>query len=66
MYIYIIQANHDAMAFLKSELSIQEFLRKIKQTKSSLTYANYLKTLKILFRDFLKQPELIQDFKFPK
>jgi hypothetical protein len=55
-----------AETFFRSELSIQEFLRKIKQTKSSSTYANYLKTLKILFRDFLKKPELIQDFRFPK
>jgi len=52
--------------FYKSELSVQEFLHKIKQTKSLSTYAYYLKTLNILFRDFLKQPELIQDFRFPK
>ncbi len=38
----------------------------IKQTKSASTYANYLKTFKVYYRDFLKQPEIIQDYKFPK
>jgi integrase len=38
----------------------------IKQTKSVSSYANYLKTFKVYYRDFLKQPEIIQDYKFPK
>ncbi len=54
-----------AKTSIKSGLSINDFLVNIKQTKSISTYANYLKTLKILYRNYLKQPELIQDFKFP-
>ncbi len=38
----------------------------IKQTKSASTYANYLKTLKILYRDYLKQPEPIEGYQFPR
>lgn len=38
----------------------------IKQTKSVSSYANYLITFKIYYRDFVKQPERIQDYKFPK
>ncbi len=44
---------------------IQRFLSEIKKERSAWTYKNYLATLKILFRDYLKKPELIQDFKFP-
>jgi integrase len=45
--------------------SVQNFMLWIKNTKSQKTYANYLCTLKVLLRDYLKQPELIVDFKFP-
>ncbi|VVB90388.1 Tyrosine recombinase XerA [uncultured archaeon] len=55
-----------AQIFYNSGLNVKDFLLKIKKTKSSATYKNYLATLKILFRDYLKQPELIQDYKFPK
>ena len=30
------------------------------------TYANRLKSLKVFFRDFLKTPQLIESFRFPK
>jgi hypothetical protein len=53
-------------AYLMSGLSIEDFLLRIKQTRSPQTYKNYLAALKILFRDYLKQPEVIQDFKFPR
>lgn len=52
--------------FDTSKLSIQDFLVDIKQTKSVSSYANYLKPFKVYYRDFLKQPEIIQDYKFPK
>lgn len=55
-----------AETFFKKGSSISDFLLNIKQTRSTSTYRNYLKTLKMLFRDYLKQPELIQDYKFPK
>ena len=45
--------------------SVQNFMLWVKNTKSQKTYANYLCTLKVLLRDYLKQPELIADFKFP-
>ncbi len=53
-------------AYLKSGLSIKDFLLGIKQTRSQQTYKNYLAALKILFRDYLNQPEIIKDFKFPR
>jgi hypothetical protein len=55
-----------AETFFISELSIQEFLRKKKQTKSSSTYANYLKTLKILFRDFLETARIDTGIQIPQ
>ncbi len=45
---------------------VQNFLYNIKRNKSSKTYRNYLGTLKVYFRDFLRKPELVQDFRFPK
>jgi integrase len=48
------------------ETVIQDFMLEIKRTKANETYKNYLATLKILFRDYLKSPELISDFKFPQ
>ena len=45
--------------------SVQNFMLWVKNEKSQKTYANYLCTLKVLLRDYLKQPELIVDFKFP-
>jgi len=34
--------------------------------KSVSTYCNVLKSLKVFFRDFLKMPEVVESFKFPK
>jgi integrase len=45
--------------------SVQNFMLWVKNNKSQKTYANYLCTLKVLLRNYLKQPELIADFKFP-
>jgi integrase len=33
--------------------------------KSSYTYANYLKALKVFFRDYLGMPHVVSTFKFP-
>jgi len=59
--------NHlrNLKVFQQSNLTVQEFMEQVKITKSNATYKNYLSVLKILFRDFLKQPEIIEDFKFP-
>lgn len=46
--------------------SIQDFMLWIRNNRSQQSYRNYLSTLKVLIRDFLKQPELIKDFKFPR
>jgi site-specific recombinase XerD len=51
--------------FLKYKKPVEDFLTYIKETKSSETYKNYLSMFKLLYRDYLKQPEVIQDFKFP-
>ncbi len=59
---HIINTN----VFLRSDLSIEDFLLDIKNTRSVSTYRDYLCTFKVLFRDYLKQPRLVEDFKFPK
>ncbi len=60
--------NHilNTNVFLRSGLSIEDFLLGIKNTRSVSTYRDYLCTFKVLFRDYLKQPKLVEDFKFPK
>ncbi len=50
---------------MKSKKDLNTFLLEIKTGKSIAMYRNYLKTFKILYRDFLKQPNEIIDFKFP-
>ena len=44
---------------------VRSFLSKF-QDRSASTRANILKALKIFFRDFLKMPEVVETFKFPK
>ena len=44
---------------------IRSFLSKF-QDRSASTRANILKALKIFFRDFLKMPEVVESFKFPR
>jgi hypothetical protein len=34
--------------------------------KSSYTYANYLKALKVFFRDYLGMPQVVSTFRFPR
>lgn len=60
--------NHilNTNVFLRSGLSIEDFLLEIKNTWSVSTYRDYLCTFKVLFRDYLKQPNLVEDFKFPR
>ncbi len=60
--------NHilNTNVFLRNGLSIEDFLLDIKNTRLISTYRDYLCTFNILFRDFLKQPGLVEDFSFPK
>ncbi len=44
---------------------VQNFMLWIRENKSRKTYGNYLCTMKVLFRDYLKMPEMVSDFKFP-
>ena len=44
---------------------IREFLYKFRD-KSASTRANILKALKVFFRDFMKMPQVVESFKFPK
>jgi len=48
-----------------TEDDIRTYLAQFK-TMSSSTYANVLKSLKVFFRDFLKMPDVVESFKFPK
>jgi len=48
-----------------TEEDVRTFLAQFK-TMSSSTYANVLKSLKVFFRDFLKMPNVVESFKFPK
>jgi hypothetical protein len=43
---------------------IREYL--IQRNEKPCTYANRLKSLKVFCRDFLKQPGLVESFKFPR
>ena len=38
---------------------------KVKNEMAVSTYRDYLCTMKVYYRDYLKQPEIIQDYKFP-
>ncbi len=58
-HLFVIQA------FLDSKLSIDDFLLEIKETKSVSTYRNYVGTIKIYFRDYLKQPDMVSGYKLP-
>jgi integrase len=44
--------------------AIREYLLQFKNQPS--TYANHLKSIKVFYRDFMKQPALVQSFKFPR
>jgi integrase/recombinase XerD len=44
---------------------VRAYLSKF-QSKSAYTRANVLKSLKRFFRDFLKMPQVVESFKFPK
>ncbi|MEM2522879.1 MAG: tyrosine-type recombinase/integrase [Candidatus Bathyarchaeia archaeon] len=45
--------------------ALRQFLSQF-NGKSTSTYANALKALKVFFRDFLGMPELVESFRFPK
>ena len=52
--------------FLKHDSDeVQDFMLWVRNNKSRKTYGNYLCTMKVLFRDYLKLPEMVNDFKFP-
>ena len=44
---------------------IREYLSKF-QDRSPCTKANVLKAFRVFFRDFMKMPQVIESFKFPK
>jgi len=48
-----------------SQSTIREYLAQFNGANRN-TYANKLKSLKVFCRDFLKKPELVESFKFPK
>ncbi|MDD2666631.1 MAG: tyrosine-type recombinase/integrase [Methanocellales archaeon] len=45
---------------------VENFMHEYLESKSANTYRKMLCTLKVFFRDFLKRPDIIADFKFPK
>ncbi len=58
-HLFVIQA------FLVSGLPVDDFLLEIKETKSVSSYRNYVGTIKIYFRDYLKQPDMVSGYKLP-
>ena len=48
-----------------SQDTLRSYLREFSNS-SAFTYANVLKTLRRLFRDFLSKPELVESFRLPK
>ena len=48
-----------------SQSALREYLSQF-NSMSPCTYANVLKSFKVFFRDFLRKPELVESFKFPK
>ena len=51
--------------FLKSDLYLDDFMMKVKNEKAVSTYRDYLCTMKVFYRDYMKEPEVIEDYKFP-
>ena len=51
--------------YYRSGLELDDFMMKIKNERAISTYRDYLCTMKVFYRDYLKQPEIIQDYKFP-
>ncbi len=49
-----------------SSRDVEDFLLERYSDKSLSRYRNVLGSLRIFFRDFLKRPDIIADFKFPK
>jgi integrase len=52
--------------YLRSGLELDIFMLDIKKKRAVSTYRDYLCTMKVFYRDYLKQPEIIQDYKFPQ
>ena len=40
-------------------------MMKVKKERAISTYRDYLCTMKVFYRDYMKQPEVIEDYKFP-
>lgn len=56
--------SYNVKTLMKSKQNTTSFLEEVKSTKSISMYNNYLKTFKILYRDFLKMPNEAINFKF--
>lgn len=39
---------------------------KVKNERAVSTYRDYLCTMKVFYRDYMKEPEVIADYKFPQ
>jgi len=48
-----------------SREDIRDFLRWVKENYTRGSYSNFLKTLKVFFRDYLGREDLVKTFKFP-
>ena len=57
-----LKANHKSLNDVSHE-NVRAYLKGIDKKP---TYINTLKSLKIFFRDFLKRPQVIESFRFPK
>jgi len=51
--------------YFRSGLELDAFMMKIKNERAISTYRDYLCAMKVFYRDYLKEPEIIQDYKFP-
>ena len=45
--------------FLKSGLNLDDFMLKVKNERAVSTYRDYLCTMKVFYRDYMKEPEAI-------
>jgi len=47
-----------------SDNLLDDFMLKVKNEKAVSTYRDYLCTMKVFYRDYMKEPEVIEDYKF--
>ena len=51
--------------YFRSDSDLDDFMMKIKNEIAIYTYTYCLYIMEVFYRDCLKQPEIIQDYKFP-